>query len=249
MGKADDVQQEEGLQTFFNNPFLTLVKTCTTFVGELEFSDIPIDLDSDLMPLSYLYFLSFVILIVVVLMNLLNGLAVSDIREIRERAEIVAYLSIVDTVSYAESLLLGDPFDFLTNVPAIKMMMSVPSLSCCRQVYRSRVATRRLQRLTGAQGILLFYNYLPDKCLTVKPNENSNSCVKIESLTSDTLEAARRIIIRKEKSGQESSVTSLEVDHKLGLTSANELLRQKVTRLEQKIDEQNRKLDLILTKF
>merc|ERR1711971_977985 len=246
MGKADDVQQEEGLQTFFNNPFLTLVKTCTMFVGELEFSDIPIDLDSDLMPLSFLYF---VILIVVVLMNLLNGLAVSDIREIRERAEIVAYLSIVDTVSYAESLLLGDPFDFLTNVPAIKMMMSVPSLSCCRQVYRSRVATRRLQRLTGAQGILLFYNYLPDKCLTVKPNENSNSCVKIESLTSDILEAARRIIIRKEKTGHESSVTSLEVDHKLGLTSANELLRQKVTRLEQKIDEQNRKLDLILTKF
>ena len=91
--------EEDGLQIFFNNPFLTLVKTCTMFVGELEFSDIPIDLDSDLMPLSYLYFLSFVILIVVVLMNLLNGLAVSDIREIRERAEIVAYLSIVDTVS------------------------------------------------------------------------------------------------------------------------------------------------------
>ena len=96
--KSDDEQQEDGLQIFFNNPFLTLVKTCTMFVGELEFSDIPIDLDSDLMPLSYLYFLSFVILIVVVLMNLLNGLAVSDIREIRERAEIVAYLSIVDTV-------------------------------------------------------------------------------------------------------------------------------------------------------
>ena len=84
----------------------------------------------------------------------------------------------------------------------------------------------------------------------MRPNENSNSCVKIESLTSDILEAARRIIICKEKIGHESSVTSLEVDHKLAdLTSANELLRQKVTRLEQKIDEQNRKLDLILTKF
>ena len=100
---TEDAVEEDGLQTFFNNPFLTFVKTCTMFVGELEFSDIPIDLDSDLMPLSYLYFLSFVILIVVVLMNLLNGLAVSDIREIRERAEIVAYLSIVDTVSTAKS--------------------------------------------------------------------------------------------------------------------------------------------------
>lgn len=105
-------------------------------------------------------------------------------------------------------------------------------------------------RLTGAQGILLFYNYLPDKCLTVKPNENTNNCVKIESLTSDILDAARRIIIRKEKRGYEASETSLEVDHKLaGLTSANEQLRHKVTRLEQKIDEQNRKLDLILTKL
>ena len=105
-------------------------------------------------------------------------------------------------------------------------------------------------RLTGAQGILLFYNYLPDKCLTVKPNENTNNCVKIESLTSDILDAARRIIIRKEKREPEASETSLEVDQKLaGLTSANELLRHKVTRLEQKIDEQNRKLDLILTKL
>ena len=139
-------EEEEGLQTFFNSPFLTFVKTCTMFVGELEFSDIPIDLDSPLMPLSYVYFLSFVILIVVVLMNLLNGLAVSDIREIQERAETVAYLSIVDTVSYAESLLLGDPFNFLANVPAIKWGMDIPSLSCCRHVYRSRMARRLLQR-------------------------------------------------------------------------------------------------------
>ena len=50
------------------------------FVGELEFSDIPIDRTSSLMPLSYIYFLAFVLLIVVVLMNLLQGLAVSDIR-------------------------------------------------------------------------------------------------------------------------------------------------------------------------
>ena len=66
------------------------------FVGELEFSDIPIDLDSPLMPLSYVYFLSFVILIVVVLMNLLNGLAVSDIGLIREEAEVLSLKSQVN---------------------------------------------------------------------------------------------------------------------------------------------------------
>ena len=68
------------MQPFFDNPFLTFVKSLTMFVGELEFSAIPIDRESSLMPLSYLYFLAFVLLIVVVLMNLLNGLAVSDIR-------------------------------------------------------------------------------------------------------------------------------------------------------------------------
>jgi hypothetical protein len=36
---------------------------------------------------------------------------------IQEKSEIVAYLSRVDTISYAESLLLGDPFDFLSSWP------------------------------------------------------------------------------------------------------------------------------------
>ena len=134
------------------------------FVGELEFSDIPIDRSSSLMPLSYIYFLSFVLLIVVVLMNLLNGLAVSDIRseftcgdnfsfhdsfilrEIQEKATTVAYLSIVETISYTESLLLGDPFDFLSNVPALNWMMKIPSLSFCRQIYRNKIARRIMQK-------------------------------------------------------------------------------------------------------
>ena len=76
---------------FFNRAWLSIVKTTTMFVGELEFSDIPIDLDSSLAPLAYAYFLSFVFLIVVVLMNLLNGLAVSDTGIIREKAEIFSY--------------------------------------------------------------------------------------------------------------------------------------------------------------
>ena len=73
-----DVGEDE--MVFFNKPWTALVKTSTMFVGELEFSDIPIDLnigDTDqanhLAPLAYLFFLSFVFLIVVVLMNLLNG--------------------------------------------------------------------------------------------------------------------------------------------------------------------------------
>ena len=85
----EDVQEDDYI--YFNKAWLSIVKTTTMFVGELEFSDIPINLDSHLAPLAYVYFLSFVFLIVVVLMNLLNGLAVSDTGIIREKAEIFSY--------------------------------------------------------------------------------------------------------------------------------------------------------------
>jgi hypothetical protein len=38
-GKEDDY-------IFFDSPWLSLVKTSTMFVGELEFSDIPVNVDS-----------------------------------------------------------------------------------------------------------------------------------------------------------------------------------------------------------
>ena len=88
--KAEEEVAEDDY-VYFNKAWLSIVKTTTMFVGELEFSDIPINLDSSLAPLAYVYFLSFVFLIVVVLMNLLNGLAVSDTGIIRDKAEIFSY--------------------------------------------------------------------------------------------------------------------------------------------------------------
>jgi len=46
-----------------------------------------------------------------VLMNLLNGLAVSDIAEIVSASEIEGNISTINTISYFESLLLGDPLE------------------------------------------------------------------------------------------------------------------------------------------
>ena len=52
----------------------------------------------------------------------------------------------MDTISYTESILLGDPFDFLSNVPALGWMMRIPSLSCCREIYnRNKVARKMIQ--------------------------------------------------------------------------------------------------------
>ena len=59
------------------------------------------------------------------LMNLLNGLAVSDTAVIREKAEIVTYIIRVETISCFEAVLLGDPFNFLANWPAIKLLQGL----------------------------------------------------------------------------------------------------------------------------
>ncbi len=161
---------------FFNSPWLALVKTSTMFVGELEFSDIPIKLDTSLTPVAYIFFLSFVFLIVVVLMNLLNGLAVSDIGVIWEQAETVSYISRVDTISYTEAFLLGDPLDFLSNWPALRWLRSLPSCSLSGQLYKNKAIRRLGNRMVNSTRLLLFYNYLRDKKLVLTPNSRKTNC-------------------------------------------------------------------------
>ena len=73
-------------------------------------------------------------------------LTILFLREIKAEATTVAYHSIVDTISYTESILLGDPFDFLSNVPALGWMIRIPSLSCCRRIYRNKVVRTIIQK-------------------------------------------------------------------------------------------------------
>ena len=72
-GTLSDGKEEENY-IFFDSPLLSLVKTSTMFVGELEFSDIPVNMESrsvigfaakllhylsELFPVSFPLFLSF----------------------------------------------------------------------------------------------------------------------------------------------------------------------------------------------
>jgi len=209
---------------FFNSPALALVKTSTMFVGELEFSDIPVNLDGDMAPVSYLFFLSFVFLIVVVLMNLLNGLAVSDTGAIQEHSEIVSYLSRVGTISYYEMGLLGDPFQLLASWPRLGFMKNLPSLSCFGQLYKNETSRNIFQRMTGAKDILLFYNVLPDKQLKVKPNRKFDTCGGSDALPREIIDSARKIVVEKEK-------------------------KKERTELEDRMDTIEQKLDQILAKM
>lgn len=154
---------------FFDTIWLCLFKTSAMFVGELEFADIPFTGNV----ISYLVFLSFIFLIVVVLMNLLNGLAVSDTGLIRDEAEIVSWSARVELITYTESMLLGDPFYFLSNWPPIKLLQRIPSCAVCRFLYKFPRIRDALQKISGGTKILLFYTCLPNKRATFYPNKKS----------------------------------------------------------------------------
>ena len=88
---SNSTQEEE--YPFFNGPWLSLVKVTTMFIGELEFSDLPIDRDSALAPATFSFLVFFVLVMVITLMNLLNGLAVSDVGKLEENAELTSFNS------------------------------------------------------------------------------------------------------------------------------------------------------------
>ena len=226
--------------TFFNYPWLTLIKTSTMFVGEIEFADIPIDIESKMSPVGYLFLLAFVFLILVVLMNLLNGLAVSDTGIIRDKAEIVSFISRVETISYTESLLLGDPFDFLANWPAFQWLKSLPSVAVCRTLFRNETIRDVSHKITGATGILLFYSTLPDKTLTLTPNSNLNvdCCSRILALKEmdpNVIRSAKnKITIMRDKEKSEHEQKNME---------------KVILNLQEQVSHLNGKIDFLMTKL
>merc|ERR1719481_2488301 len=223
--------QEDKEYPYFNKVWISLVKTTTMFIGELEFSDLPINIESDLAPVAYIFFLSFVFLIVVVLMNLLNGLAVSDTGLIREKAEIFSYRSQVETISTFESMLLGDPFDFLSNVPA--MLSNLPSCSLLRQLYRNRTL-KKLFTTIGATEILLFYKFLPSKSVTIHPNQREDDCFRMDEIGKSIVTAAKEIIIKQQKDDV--------------ISDNGEKVSEKINALQTQVDRLESNINLILAK-
>eukprot|EP00092_Neocalanus_flemingeri_P107521 GFUD01138001.1.p1 GENE.GFUD01138001.1~~GFUD01138001.1.p1 ORF type:complete len:221 (+),score=59.42 GFUD01138001.1:47-664(+) len=101
----------------------------------------------------------------------------------------------------------------------------------------------RIRRVTGAQGILLFYNFLPDKHLTIKPNSKSYNCIKVEKVGDEIIDAAKTIILRKQKedgSGdtqQQVEERNKEIEQRFeDAAVTNKILVKKVSDLEKKID-------------
>ena len=156
---------------YFSTPFKSLFKTVVmSLTGEIEFEGINFGISyAEMLAISI--FLLFIFFIMLVLVNLLNGLAVSDIGVIQKRSEIVALIARVELISYIESILLGDPFKFLTNWPTIKSLRKLPPCDCLSKMYSMKCIRRAFSRIMG--NILLFHSLLPNKRAIFCPNKSS----------------------------------------------------------------------------
>ena len=111
--KEKDFCGNDAPYQFFDNPWLALLKTSTMFVGEIEFSDIPMEGGNVNAVLGYLYYLIFLFVVVLVLMNLLNAMAVSDISKIREESELECMLSNIEENNDVMDKLENSPLNII----------------------------------------------------------------------------------------------------------------------------------------
>ena len=95
-------------------------------------------------------------------------------------------------------------------------------------------------RMTGAKHILLFYNFLPNKKLTIKPNKGNKSCVQPETLSQDIIQATKRLVLRHQRTETAQSgvtLSSSQLSERVEqLSQDNRVLLGKVDSLQQSID-------------
>ena len=98
-------------------------------------------------------------------------------------------------------------------------------------------------RLTGATGILLFYNHLPDKQLVVRPNEHTDHCGFGGDgmiMDGEIVEAAKAVVLKKQR-GED------EVDEGREKTIQEMAANQK--KIVMKMEMLEKKLDAILSRI
>ena len=76
----------------------------------------------------------------------------------RAEAEIHAYKTQVEIISYIESTVLGDPFNFLANWPSFVWLRQIPTCSIVGggRLYRVPQLRSLFHKITRAKSIMLF---------------------------------------------------------------------------------------------
>ena len=150
-------RKNDGEDNFFQHPFMSLFRTLIMLMGEFDISSVPFDLVPGL---SYVIFIFFVFLVPLVMVNLLHGLAVSDTQAIENDAQLVSIESLIDTIFYFETMLLGDPLSCTCPVAA--------KYQCCCWPNYIHPKLRCIQNLF--KNVFLFPNSLPNGQLKIFPN-------------------------------------------------------------------------------
>ena len=134
--------REDAEETRFDVPYVALMRTSVMFIGEIDFTDLPINGGNISKTFVYLFLLCFIFLMVMVLMNLLNGMAVSDTGQILNEAVILSHTKFIETLAYFETVV----FD---NYEWQKMCFSAfPIFQHC------------VKNRMSSSGILLFHSFI-----------------------------------------------------------------------------------------
>ena len=86
---------------------------------------------------------------------------------------VISIISIirVELISYIESILLGDPFQFLTNSPESRLAQKLPSCNVFTSCYQLS-CVQRLFSFFGGRRFLLFADRLRNKKAEFHPNSS-----------------------------------------------------------------------------
>ena len=174
--EKDDRENAE--ETRFDVPYVALMRTSVMFIGEIDFTDLPINGGNISKTFVYLFLLCFIFLMVMVLMNLLNGMAVSDTGQILNEAVILSHTKFIETLAYFETVV----FD---NYEWQKMCFSVfPLFQLC------------LRKRMSSSGILLFHSFL------IGENETISLPFELDEKDKEPCPATQNLLTSVCKSGR-----------------------------------------------
>ena len=177
----------------FESRLSSIVKTFVMFIGEFDFSDLPIghtDTDSrgrhERMGvlLAYAYFILFIFIVVIVLMNLLNAIAIQDAKEIAKKAEFLEEENRVDVLVY---------FGYWNRL-VLSLVRKLPN--CCKfdRIENSLLRYSNIFHVTAEKDYL---NYKGDPVTNIGKRVHlandlsntscNNECIKIKAGGDDTL--------------------------------------------------------------
>ena len=114
-------------------------------------------------------------------------------------------------------------------------------MAFCKALYKNTVVRDISHKITGATGILLFYTWLPDKLLRIKPNKNNNlcSCFAIETMGREVIDSAKAVVVKKAQK-------SIRQDEGADVVERMKKLEDHQETIQGQIEEISNKIDLLL---